>query len=174
MARRDFRRGAAAIRQKRLSTWFFASPVGVTLTATGGTITHQLNAAALALRPFTVIRSHLEIYVESDQEAASEQYIGAVGMCVVSEQASAIGVTAVPTPIIDLGSEYWFLHQMYMGSCNLQAAGIINDNPDRLSVDSKAMRKVNESEDLLIVAEFSGIGSGQSVLIAGRFLVKLH
>ena len=107
MARRQFARGAAAISQKRLTSWFQFQPIRVT-GAAGGTIMFSLNAAALALRPFTIVRSRFEVGIISDQTAATEDQLGAIGMAVVSDQAVAVGVTAVPTPITDMGSDLWF------------------------------------------------------------------
>ena len=106
--RREFVRGAAAISQKRLTSWFQFVPTQVSLTAAGGTIIFSLNAAALALRPFTVVRTRFKYMVISDQAAAIEIQAGAIGMAVVSDQSVAVGVTAVPTPITDMGSDLWF------------------------------------------------------------------
>ena len=61
MAHRAFRRGAAAIAAKRQTTWFFLEIGATTMTATGGTIIASLNATALAMRPFTIVRSHYEL-----------------------------------------------------------------------------------------------------------------
>ena len=71
--RRSFVRGAAAISAKRQTSWFQFVGADVTMTVTGGTIIFSLNAAALALRPFTVIRSHFELQLQSDQAAAIER-----------------------------------------------------------------------------------------------------
>jgi len=73
----------------------------------------SLATAGLALRPFTVIRSYVSILVVSDQAAAIEKQLGAIGIVVVSEQAFAIGVTAIPTPITDAGSDLFLLHNFY-------------------------------------------------------------
>ena len=77
------------IRQGRVmrceSLWIFISPANVTLTAVGGTLITSLNASALALRPFTVVRTHLELYMRSDQSAAAEDQSCAFGACVVSD-----------------------------------------------------------------------------------------
>ncbi len=132
----------------------------------------SLNAAALAMRPFTIVRQHYELYVISDQAAAIEQQMGAFGVAVVSDQASAIGVTAVPTPITDLGSDLWVTHQIFMGD-----ASTITDRSipgARYSVDSKAMRRVNNDQDVVIVAELDTQGQGFILFAGGRFLVKLH
>ena len=172
MARRDFRRGAAAIAQKRLTTWLFFQPTIVVSTATGGTIVGVLNAAALALRPFTIIRTRVELTLRSDQAAAVETQICCFGLAVVSDQAAAIGVSAVPTPFTDMQSDHWLLHQIIYGDeSNLTDR---TRSATRKSVDSKAMRKVNVGEDLVIVQEFATGSNGFSLTSGGRILIKLH
>ena len=111
MAHRAFRRGAAAISHRRETTWFQFVPVASTL-ATGGadTLVFSLNAAALALRPFTIVRTHFELALASDQAAAIEHQIAGVGIAVVSDQAVGVGVTAVPNPITNMGSNLWLMH----------------------------------------------------------------
>ncbi len=174
MARRHFRSGRSG-GPRRETLWAFIDATATSLTATGGTIIGQLNAAALALRPFTIIRTYLEVLIISDQQAASEFQIAALGMAVVSDQASAIGVTAVPTPSTDAGSDLWFLHQWLMSSFVLvSAVGIDGDEGHHYSIDSKAMRKVNDDQDIVTVIELDSVSSGVSIFVAGRFLVKLH
>jgi len=159
---------------RRESEWFSVPFSSTTMTALGGTLISSLNAAALALRPFTVVRTRLELFVVSDQEGASEVYNGALGMAVVSDQAAAIGVTAIPTPVTDLASDLWFVHQPFFGSIVvITAIGAINEGWP-YTVDSKAMRKVNGDQDVVIVGEVSGISSGATLQMAGRMLVKLH
>ena len=171
MARRHqvVRRGVS---QKRSSTWLFIGFAKTTLTAAGGTIIAGLNAAALALRPFTIVRTHIQMLVSSDQAAAIEFQMGALGIEVVSEQASVAGVAAVPTPVTQMGSEFWLAHQVFMGD-----ESNITDrtrNASHFAIDSKAMRKVTEAEDVLIVAEFDATGGGMDLFTAGRMLIKLH
>jgi len=95
---------------RRDTLWFFIGSSVVNLTALGGTLLTSLNAAALSLRPFTVIRTHLSVHLRSDQFAASEEQAAGVGMAVVSDEASAIGVSAIPTPVTDAASDLWFVH----------------------------------------------------------------
>jgi len=170
LARRFVRNAPLRQGQRRKSVWFFVSPA---LQSNGGsaTLIGTLNAAALALRPFTVVRSRLHIHVLSDQTAAAEVQIGAFGIAVVSDQAAAVGVTAVPIPITDLGSDLWFVHQLLMAA---QMSGSINARRGvGFTIDSKAMRKVAIGEDLAFVVENSSVGQGQTLLIAGRLLVKI-
>ena len=108
MATRHFRSRSSTTR--RATSWFDIPPFSVAVVAGGGTILASLTAAELAKRPFTIIRTHLTFDVQSDQVAATEVQTGAMGMAVVSDQASALGVTAVPTPATDAASDLWYLH----------------------------------------------------------------
>jgi len=138
-------------------------------------VINSANAALLALRPFTVTRTRGFLHVESDQVAGDESYQVALGCCVVSDQASAIGVTAVPTPFTDLGSDLWFVHEILASSFEiLSAVGVETATGVFARVDSKAMRRVEEGQDVLTVIENSSLGSGSSVNFAGRSLIKLH
>jgi len=48
------------------------------------------------------------------------------------------------------------------------------ENPLSIQFDSKAMRKVNADQDMVIVKETSAISLGAVAMHAGRFLIKLH
>ena len=156
---------------KRLTSWFEFQSVSVT-GSTSGAILFSLNAAALALRPFTIVRSRFETMIESDQAAAPEAQVVGIGAAIVSDQASAIGVTAVSTPITDMGSDLWFLYHLMMAKESTltdrsQPAGIF-------TTDSKAMRKVDIGQDLVICAEVSSAGEGAIISFGGRMLVKVN
>ena len=170
--RRDFVRGAAAISQRRLTSWLQFQPAQTAFSAAGGTVLATLNAAALALRPFTVVRSRFKYLVVTDTTVAAEIQVGAIGMAVVSDQASAIGVTAVPTPITDMGSDLWFLHEMFAGDSSLETDRSLNGTQE--AIDSKAMRKVDIGQDIVIVAELSTAGSGFQLTLGGRMLIKVN
>ena len=161
---------AARGRTRRLTTWFEFPPATTTIGGSTASLIGVLNAAALAMRPFTVIRSHIAFAVKSDQAAAIEQQNVGFGMAVVSDQSIAIGVTAVPTPITDLASSLWFLH-----SLNFAEESALTDRTKPHSVrylDSKAMRKVEIGQDIAIVIETAAVGQGAIVTAGGRFLVK--
>ncbi len=176
MAHRTFRRGAGAIASKRLTSWFEFQPVLTNLSAVGGTIIFSLNAAALALRPFTIVRTRFLVGIISDQTAASENQVGALGMAVVSDQAVAVGVTAVPTPIIDMASDLWFVHQlMYNTFVFASGIGFQDGGLKVTEIDSKAMRKVDIGQDMVVVGGLSGAASaGFTMFVGGRMLVKVN
>jgi len=158
----------------RTTLWLFIAPVEGVLTATGGTLFTTLNAAGLALRPFTIIRTHMEFLLSSDQAIASEIQVAAWGACVVSDQAVAAGVGSVPTPDTDAGSDFWFAHKWMMNKHEFRTgvgAGRIGTS---FSLDSKAMRKVDEGEDIITVGEVdTSTSSGVSLIAAGRMLIKV-
>ncbi len=130
-----------------------------------------LNATALALRPFTVVRSRGELYLTSDQEAAAENQQAAFGIAVVSDQASSIGITALPTPFVDSNSDLWLVYQIMN---NRTVANPVANVGTRYQFDSKAMRKVEDGQDLVSVVEASTQGNGLFVFSATRHLLKLH
>ncbi len=160
-------------RQRRSTLWAGITDVNNALPNVGSAvITNVTGAALLALRPFTIVRIRGEMYVSSDQSAAAENQLVAWGTCVVSDQASAIGVTAIPTPITDSDSDLWFMYQV---AINAVGAGDVNNiRGHQVSIDSKAMRKVEEGQELLFVAERGLTGGGVTLVTQGRALIKLH
>ena len=167
MARKQFVRGA-----KRLSSWFFFQPTQVTMTATGGTVFFSLNAAGLALRPFTIVRTHFELTLQSDQSAGIENQIACLGLAVVSDQAVAAGVGSVPTPFTDMGSDLWFVHKLLYGDESKLTDR--TTSATRVSLDSKAMRKVDIGQDIIVVGELATGSSGLILTAGGRMLVKVN
>jgi len=161
--------------KRRETQWLALDPVSNTLAA-GSTavISNTMTAAELALRPFTVVRTRGVLFVESDQSAASEFYHAGFGAAVVSDQAVAIGVTAVPTPDTDRSSDLWFLYEEAWGRLVVgDVTGFLNDGMSK-DFDSRAMRKVEEGSQITFVKETSAISTGAVVKTAGRVLIKLH
>ena len=154
------------------TSWFQGDIAFITQASAGSTIVYSLNAAALALRPFTIVRTHIQFMLFSDQEAAVEQQVCAFGLAVVSDQATAVGVTAVPTPTTEASSDLWFMHKyMFADAVNLTDRAI----PSKIyTVDSKAMRRVDIGQDVVGVLERTSSGGGLILVTALRQLVKLH
>ena len=92
----------------------------------------------------------------------------AVGEAIVSVQAAAIGITAIPTPETEDDSDLWFfLARMYN-------SGITENRGQYSVVDSKAMRKVDDGQDLVTVVETGGNSNGAIISGYLRTLIKLH
>ena len=177
MANRVISRGSRFIQrgssQRRESMWLFGSTVESTMSgAPTAVLASSLNAAALALRPFTIVRTRGIIHIRSDQAAASETYGADLGMAVVSDQAAAIGVTAVPTPLTDKGSDLFFVYEQLFSHLSVRSdIGQLKEGAF-MTFDSKAMRKVNDDQDVVVVQENEL--AGVVMTISFRQLIKLH
>ncbi len=162
-------------RMRRDTLWAFLAPSQTSLAAAStAALINSPNAAQDALRPYTVIRVRGTLHVQSDQSAASEFYQASLGMCVVTDQALAIGITAVPTPETDRGSDAWLLYEtlesqfLFGDGTGFITAGIRKD------FDSRGMRKVEDQQAVIAVIETSSGSGGVVVAVSGRVLLKLH
>ena len=136
----------------------------------------SLDSAFLALLPFTIIRVRGVMHARSDQVAATETYGWDLGFAVVSEQAVAVGVSAVPTPLTDKGSDLFFVYEQLFGRLEESTGagtGVPTETGRFKEFDSKAMRKVDEGQDMVVVME-NELGTGVNAIVSGRFLIKLH
>ena len=145
----------------------FSGPATVVLLNVTGTV-------LLNVRPWTVVRARGFWHIQSDQSAAAELQSASVGMAIVSDQAVAIGVSAVPTPITDMGSDAWFMYETLMSSTGAgdtdQIKGIGS------TFDSRAMRKVEDGFQLVVVgeADAAALSDGLDLRFRARILIKLH
>ncbi len=175
MARRFRNFRSNMVRSGRKTFWIGGTYVRQALGAAGtSVIVTSLNAAALALRPFTIVRTRGMVSIFSDQIAAVEDQVAAFGKIVVSDQAVAIGVTAVPTPASDDQSNwhvFTFLSDkfLFITGVGFQQIAMINH-----VIDSKAMRKVEEGQDLIGVVESDTLSDGCQISTYTRTLIKLH
>ena len=152
------------------------STAPIALSASTVLLSQTLSAASLALRPFTVVRVRGSVFLRTDQVTANEAPFGSFGMCVVNDTAAALGVTAIPGPDSDIGSDLWFLHKiwaidMFTSAATTEPATI---NGWEFDFDSKAMRKVNGDQDIAVVIENASAGFAANFILRFRMLVKLH
>ena len=174
MARtRRIMRGGVA---RRETMWFTGSSVLTTIASADTAVMQiSLNAAALALAPFTIIRTRGIIWYRSDQTGASENYGFSYGQAVVSQQASAIGVTAILTPVADRGSDLFFVFEDGFSRFEFITGAGVFEAGHMMRFDSKAVRKVNDDQDIVTVVESSTQNSsGVAVYVTFRQLIKLH
>ena len=161
--------------QPRTKMWI---GTGVGATAVAGattTLVDSLSAGALLLRPFTILRTRMDILFQSDQVAASETPFGSYGKIVVTSAAAAIGVTALPNPSGVSGDPEagWFVWQaMSVGFLFLSSIGA-GDLGWHYSIDSKSMRKVGPDDDVVSVYD-NEVAAGSSFITNGRMLIQLH
>ena len=156
----------------RETLWAEFSSTGTIITGPQGNALLNTTGAPLTdILPWTIVRVRGYIHLESDQNAAAENQAIAIGMAVVSDQAVAIGVTAVPTPVADGGSDLWFMYQQLMTS------SVVDGNLGiGMEYDSRAMRKVEDGQQLVVVlgTEVAALTAGVFLRHMGRLLIKLH
>ncbi len=112
----------------------------------------------------------MDLWVRSDQVAALESPFGAVGVAVVSDEASALGITALPQPYQNQDSGLWFVHQFWAVSQGADARVTFN----HFSIDSKAMRKVDVGQDIVELVENASGADGVQFIWSSRMLIKTN
>jgi len=158
----------------RSNVWVGLGLANTGVVAATPTLLSSLNAAALALRPFTIVRSRMIISITSDQVAASEFVQGAFGGLVVKETASSAGVGSIPTPLTETNAD-WHIYQGFVNDFTfVSAVGVLESTGSQSAwvIDSKSMRKVGIDDDCVHVVE--NRANGFNIAIEGRMLVKLH
>ncbi len=153
---------------------------GVGITALTGSTLHQistLSAGALLLRPFTILRTRMEILYQTDQAAAIERGFANYAQIVVTDKAAALGVTAVPDPNADPEAD-WFVFEALSNSFFIDingtdGIGVDGNMGTHYVVDSKAMRKVGPDDDIVAMCT-QNTAVGAELITNGRRLIQLH
>ena len=158
---------------RRMSSWLASADLNAWTALPANTVIldQTLTTAEKARRPFTVVRTRGILFVVSDTSAAVEEPFGAIGFSVVSDQAVAVGVTAVPLPIFDEASDLFFVHQFW-GIASGMGAAVGPSQTGVFPFDSKAMRKVDDSEDIAVVIENASALDAALYMIKFRLLIK--
>ena len=99
----------------------------------------------------TLLRTRGEVVASIDGPTDGDKTCVGMGLIVVTEEQTTVGVSAVPNPLSDLDAE-WIWH----GFLLLMAQGATEDsnvvtNAVRLTVDSKAMRKIKQTQDIVLI-----------------------
>ena len=125
----------------------------------------------------TVVRTRGELLFQllTSSVAQGGFQIG-FGMCVVSQNAAGVGATAIPAPIADNQWDGWFVH--WQGA--LKSLGPVTadnivavDRTLRVPIDSKAMRKLGETDTIVAMLETIEVGvSTMHAELRTRILVK--
>ena len=161
-------------RMRRETLWGDVTGTATVITAVStAALLNVTGAALLALRPWTIVRARGMTHLSSDQAGSVEQQAVGFGIAVVSDQAVAIGITAIPTPVTDQGSDLW---QTYLTSMAEASQSTSGNGGVALGYDSRAMRKVEDGSQLVFVleTEVTPLTSGVTFRHSARVLIKLH
>ena len=104
------RRGFVPRRAKRAAPAWGYVEIPNTIVAAGNKT--LLGTFILSNPPLgeTILRTHIRLWVGSDQVAVAEFQQGAFGMMVVTDRAAAAGAASIPGPFTDGGDDGWFVH----------------------------------------------------------------
>ena len=160
----------------RTKMWIGSGVGSTTVTGAVDALISSLLAGALALRPFTILRTRMHLQYTTDQKAADEFPIGSYGELVVTETAAAVGISAIPSPSGISGDPEadWYVWQA-LSTAIIFGSGVAFDANagSHFDIDSKAMRKVGPDDD--VVAVYSNEGAaGIRLVTNGRQLIQLH
>ena len=172
----QFRRAPVRAPQRRKMTWAGSvrDTVYTTLAANTVVIDQVLDPKILgnvAAQESTIIRVRGILSIRSDQAAATEAQLGAMGMIMVTDAAVGVGASAVPSPVTDSNNDGWFVWVPF-GQDGDQGAGGIGGAKSYV-IDSKAMRKFDAGLQLVVVLENQHATAGLQFFSSFRVLVKL-
>ena len=143
----------------------------VSQTADGSTLFGTAQAATAD--GLTIVRTRGDLLIRLvTSDAITSGFDVGFGMCVVSENAAGVGISAVPRPLDDPAWDGWFVYWTGV------VKGLIVDNSAsvRINIDSKAMRKIKDTDVVVAVAQ-GGTEIGAATLnmdLRSRILLKLH
>ena len=175
MARsRGFHQGNARV-QRRQTGWE-EGPGGTPVQTINASVKRILNSGAQALVDgLTLIRTRG--YFSSIQvigSAIGDGFSGAFGIGVVTNDAFAIGVTAMPGPLSNIDWDGWLYHRFISQHVAAANAFGTEDSVLTFEVDSKAMRKITVNDTVFAMLEVTEIGTAEiDVFFDSRMLLKL-
>ncbi len=109
-----------------------------------------INALTTINQAGTIVRNRGELLVSIDGPVDGDKAVAAFGLIIASDSQVAAGATAFPSPATDLDAN-WLWHSF--ATMLVQAAGDDGTISTRLMIDSKAMRKVKQNDQLVLVAD---------------------
>ena len=160
--------------QRRKTTWIGPADQGFIAVANGtGVIISSFTPSTTvpSLAQPTVVRTRGSVSIKPEAASADLEIVGAYGLCVVSSQALAAGVASVPTPWNEPGWDGWFVWRSFSLDFEFETSVGFGRNALHQEVDSKAMRKVQANEAVVLVAESQA--GGFEISMPLRMLMKL-
>ena len=149
---------------KRLTDWGFGVDV---LTQSMSTSTKLIGTTSLTVgeqQTIVRIRGHLHLTLLTGA-ASGDGFIGAAGIALVNSDAFAQGINSIPGPLTDAHWNAWMWHSFWDVRV---LTGTFSDGVNagsvqqRLEIDTKAMRKWDPAETLVLMLE--GVESGTAAM----------
>ncbi len=162
-------------RTRRGTDWGFCVDM---LNQSISSSTKQLGTTSIVVdeqQTIVRIRGVLELHLGS-AAAAGDGYLGAAGIALVNSDAFAQGINSIPGPQSDAHWDAWMWHSFFSLHSitatiadGANAAGV----HQRIEIDTKAMRKWDPSETLVLMVEGTEVGTSVLIMHAdSRMLLK--
>ncbi len=100
--------------------------------------------------PSTLMRIRGKMSVQLDTAAVDETGVIAAGIIIVGQAAQAAGTASLPKPS-DEGPAPWIWHQFFNVTSGSEAAMVNDFLVETVEIDSKAMRKIHNDEQIVLV-----------------------
>ncbi len=161
--------------KKRLTDWAFGVDI---LNQTIDASEKILGTTSLTTaEQQTIVRVHGVLHVTLiTASVAGAGFLGAAGIALVNTDAFGQGINSIPGPLTDAHWDSWLWHSFW----DVRAlTGTIGDGANsgaahqRIAIDSKAMRRWDPAETLVIMVEGVEVGAASATLNCDtRILVK--
>ncbi len=173
MARRQLQRNFRQSSRPNRGWGGVVPAAGTTIAANNKTLLAQFTLDNQGIDE-TILRVVGGVSVRSDQSAVSEDQNGAIGMCLVTDAAAAIGITALPDPVTDVSDDLWFLFQSF--SQRLQVLDATGSTVSSVwyPFDSKAKRILESGHQVVLIGANANSATGMNVTVNLRILSQVR
>ncbi len=139
---------------RRQTLWVGPADQQYTAVASGTKVlVASFDAAANGLPSPTLIRTRGGFSHKPTVTTANITYVGAWGVCVVTDLAFTAGAASIPGPFTDAGWDGWLAWGSFAAEL-VVASGIGGFlSSEEMQVDSKGMRKITDFETVVFMAE---------------------
>ena len=137
----------------RLTQWVAVAQQGfVAVASAGATLINSFSPE----QSLTVVRNRGQVSVQPQAQVADLNIIGAIGMCIVSNEAFVAGIASIPEPFTDSDWSGWLVWRSFGYRFEFADATGVNFPNWTFEVDSKAMRRMGVNDVLVTIAESQG------------------
>ncbi len=161
---------------RRRVSWAI-SPSGQVGPISGNSNNAFPTSAVASLDDLTVVRTRGRLLLQLiTADAVGSGFEWAFGMCVVTQNAAGVGVTALPDPIGDIAWDGWFVYEQgwLVASDATPIVDRFVGEQQLIEIDSKAMRKTHLTDNIVAMLGVQEVGTATvRAAFTGRMLSKL-
>ncbi len=154
MPRQSRFRHTGVVSRKRQTTWVGPADQNIIAVASGASvIIASFDPAASFMLAPTIVRSRGVVSIRPQSFAGDLSIGGALGICIVSDEAFTAGTASIPRPFDDSNWGGWMVWEPFFYNLEFSDATGLRQVDFSWKVDSKAMRKVKDNETVVMMCE---------------------